>query len=101
MRLVSQVKNGGAGQALWPRDCVSIEDLPSDLSNAIDHSYRVISWLENYQEEEIPPKWMWHLEWEIEPWFEEVNRARKSQYSSSGDEESPMEQNELAARFRD
>jgi hypothetical protein len=93
------------GSVLFPQGVSSIEDVPADLALAIDHGFKILSWQENLQEEEMPPKWMWHLDWELEKWFEEVEIARKSKYNSNPDdnlEEVPMMANEdpeLAERF--
>lgn len=51
----------------------------------------------------MPPEWMWPLEHELVPWFEEVKQAREEKYSSRGSErdvEVPMTENELAAGRR-
>lgn len=81
---------------MWPRGCESIEDLPGDLSIAIDHAYHVISWMENYTEEELPPSWMWPLDHETRPWFDNVVAARNAKYGNSGDDREivDMDQNE-------
>lgn len=51
-------------------------------------------------DEEMPPKWMWHLEDELEFWFEDVDMKRKAKNGGddSGDEWSPMMANELSHR---
>lgn len=61
---------------LWPEGVTSVEQVPDQLTNAINHAVRIISWMENYSEEEMPPKWMWHLEHELEPWFNSVKSKR-------------------------
>jgi hypothetical protein len=83
---------------LYPPDCDSIMDMPADLALAIEQAYRISWWQENLQKEEMPPKWMWHLEWELEDWFEEVEAAREERYGGGGDdrEETQMMGNELA-----
>lgn len=47
---------------------------------------------------------MWHLEHELEPWFEEVKRAREEKYGTgggdSGDTKVPLMQNELAEQMK-
>lgn len=71
---------------------------------AIDHAHTILRWEENLLPEEMPPSWMWHLDHELEPWFEEVRRNRESRYGGgrddAGDEEAPMMANELAAEMR-
>lgn len=48
--------------------------------------------------DEMPPSWMWHIDTELEIWFENVEEKRKKAYSTGGDEdEAPdMTSNELA-----
>ena len=96
------VKAGGSGQSLWPRGCETIEDLPGDLSIAIDQAFRIISWLENYTEEELPPSWMWPLDHEITPWFEQVAANRRRKYGDAHDDREivDMDVNEDAVGWR-
>lgn len=83
-----------------------MEQVPDVLTNAINHSVRIISWMENYSDEEMPPQWMWHLEHELEPWFAEVKRARAKQNDSSSNgyeearEEGDYMSNEFTAGLR-
>lgn len=55
-------------------------------------------------EDEIPAEWMWHLDHELDAWFDEVARKRKERLGGGGDDddrtEVPMMQNELAAEKR-
>lgn len=71
---------------------------------AIEHAYRVLGWQENLQEDEMPPQWMWHLEHEIEPWFDEVKRRREEKHGRPGDSDNdtrvPMMSNEYAENMR-
>lgn len=65
---------------------------------AIEHAHRICDWQENMVSEEIPPKWMWCFEEELEIWFEEVDQQRKARFGggeSRGDENVPMMQNEM------
>lgn len=93
-------KRGGSGVSILPRGVTSVEDIPSDLANAIDHGYKILSWQENLQENEMPPRWMWHLDWELEEWFKGVEAARKN--PTDDREETVLERNEdpeIAERF--
>lgn len=104
MRAIITAKRSGNGATMYPAGCTSIEDLPCDLSMAIDQAYRIAFWQENLQSEEMPPKWMWHLEHELDPWFEEVDQIRKEKYGGEADdrEEAPMMSNQdpdVRARF--
>lgn len=65
----------------------------------MQHAYRILHWQENLLEEEMPPRWMWPFEEELQLWFERVDRERRSKYGgdSSDDEEGGvMMGNELA-----
>jgi hypothetical protein len=54
-------------------------------------------WQEHLSEEETPPEWMWHLEHELEPWFENVKQQRDDKSGRSDDREQvPMMDNEYA-----
>jgi hypothetical protein len=62
---------------------------------ALEQAYRITNWQENLGKDEMPPKWMWHLEWELTAWFEEIERLREEKYGGSGkDEEAPMMRNQ-------
>lgn len=66
---------------------------------AIEHANRILDWQENLLEDEMPPEWMWHLDHELEPWFDEVERKREERYGARDDdrdERVPMMDNELA-----
>ena len=56
---------------------------------AVQFAGRILEWQENLTEEEMPPQWMWCFEDELEPWFDEIFRARKSDSGGSGGEEAP------------
>ncbi len=84
MRQVTAAKRGGSSHLLYPAGMGSIEEIPADLALAIEQALRVSMWQENLSEEEMPPQWMWHLEWELEDWFAEVDRKRKEKFG--GDE---------------
>lgn len=72
--------------------------MPADLVVAVQHAYRILSWQENLTDEEIPPEWMWPLEWELERWFDEVKFKREERYGRTdrGDTVAPMMANEYA-----
>lgn len=51
----------------------------------------------------MPPEWMWPLEHELIPWFDEVKVAREERHGNPGkaeDETVPMTENELTAHMR-
>lgn len=64
---------------------------------AIEHAHRVLDWQENLSSEEMPPRWMWPYESELEIWFDEVEDKRKQKFGGSGSDDAvPMMTNELA-----
>ena len=101
MNLVASTKVSGSGHLLWPKWCSSIEEVPYDLISAIEHGQKVISWHENLPESEIPPRWMWPLDHELEIWFVEMKRLRDAGTSETPGENVEMMENEFAARFRE
>jgi hypothetical protein len=89
---------------MWPTGCSSIDQVPVDLVSSIAHALKVLSWYENLPKHEIPPEWMWHLDHELEDWWQEVEYLREQKYSNGGsadDEPVVMERNEYAARMRE
>lgn len=72
--------------------------MPADLLTAIEQANRICSWQENLTRDEIPPSWMWHLEEELQIWFQGVDDKRKSGSSTGGseDEAPDLAQNVLA-----
>lgn len=65
---------------------------------AIEHAHRILDWQENLIKDEMPPRWMWPFEDELEIWFEEVERKREERYGGKGgsDDSVPMMSNELS-----
>mgnify|MGYP001011378439 len=61
----------------------------------------ILSWQENLPSDEMPPYWMWHLDWEIEDWFRKVQRKRDAKYGTVRDEEveEEYEENDLFDDF--
>jgi hypothetical protein len=101
--LASSAKTSGSGHLLWPKGC-SIEDVPVDLTNAISHALKILSWHENLPSDEIPPEWMWSLDHEIEDWFIQVEYLREQKFNGGGEESydpAVLDTNEYAARMRD
>lgn len=100
-------KQGCNGQILFPDGCTDILSVPHDLHTAIEQAYRVLSWQENLTDEEMPPRWMWHLDWELEAHFTTVKRKRDERFGinsssedSSSENEDLWEDNSLASRFK-
>lgn len=60
----------------------------------------ILTWHENLPKDEIPPRWMWGLDHELERWWAEVDQKRDEKYGS-GDKEAPnMMRNTLAPSRR-
>lgn len=56
----------------------SIVDLPSDFVTAMEQAFRILSWQENLPSKDIPPAWMWTLDWEIDNWFKTLDEERQN-----------------------
>jgi hypothetical protein len=95
---------GGSGESLLPSGC-NIEAVPHDLHLALEHAYKILNWQENLSDDEMPPRWMWHLDWELEAHFATVRRKRDEKFGTSdssagGEPEDLWEENSLASRFK-
>lgn len=66
----------------------------------MDQVYKILSWYENLSANEIPPSWMWHLDWELEDWFLEIDRIRNGDIGDGPDNREQVEMmgNEFARR---
>ena len=75
--------------------------MPLDFVNVLNHALMILSWQENLPSDEMPPYWMWHLDWEIEDWFRKVQRKRDAKYGTVRDEEveEEYEENDLFDDF--
>jgi len=80
---------------LLPANC-SLVEAPWELVTAIGHSNMIISWMENLEPEEMPPRWMLPFPDELDEWFSEVELARQAKYGTGSDDSdySDMEVNE-------
>lgn len=84
-------------------------DLPVDFFAAYEQATRILSWQENLTEDEVPPRWMWHLDWELDAWFLDVKKRRDERFGNKpeeGYENTPesvavWEDNEYSSRFFD
>ena len=80
----------------------NFESAPADLASAISHAILICSWRENLTSDEMPPRWMWHLDWELVKWFKQVTKNREEKYgtNASGDDANAIfEENELFDDF--
>jgi hypothetical protein len=66
--------------------------------SAIHHAVLIVGWQENLLEKEMPPKWMWTLDEELNQHFEELHRRRGSDPDDDDEPEpvGPMLVNEYA-----
>lgn len=80
----------------------SIEEVPDDLSRAIEHAQKVLNWYGNLAKKEIPPRYMWPFDDLLISWFERVEeeRDRERNPGGSADSASDWEQNEYARGLR-
>lgn len=89
-------------ESIFPGKVESVEDVPWEFTYVLNHALRILNWQENLVDDEVPPKWMWLFEDELEKWFKEVDRARKEKFGRGDDEEPEggYMYNEEAERFR-
>ncbi len=90
--------DGGSSGFILPKGCKSIEDCPVDFVNALHHAHMVNTWHANYPAHEVPPRWMWPFEDELDQWFTEVKLAREQ--GSNEDSVDDMMVNEYAEGLR-
>jgi hypothetical protein len=67
---------------------------------AIDHATNVNSWYENCSPSEMPPRWMWPFDDEVNQWFEEVQLARQAGSPGPDADSESMVVNEYANDLR-
>jgi len=99
LNAIETAKALGDGNSIWPAG-TNIETAPADLAVAINHAISICSWRENLASDEMPPQWMWHLDWELTKWFKNVSKVRDDKYGVSSDEPGAVfEENELFESF--
>lgn len=99
--MVQAVRSGGDNSFLYPLGCERVEEVPADLILAIEHAHRVLSWRENLSGDDMPPSWMWHIESELDSWFQAVDERRKDGRPGGDDDEGSVGvQNEFAKGMR-
>ena len=53
------------------------------------HALMITSWQENLVGDEMPPRWMWHLDWELETHFALVKSKRDAKYNTGSNNAEP------------
>lgn len=99
---MSSARATGSGHLIWPKG-TTIESVPHDFVTALDQAIRVCSWMENLPSDEMPPSWMWPLDWELKTHFDRVKEERDRKFgSSAGSDSGDLEDadNVYAARFK-
>lgn len=71
--------------------------------HAVEHAHSILNWKDNLPPDDVPPRWMWHLDHELEPWFQRVEDDRADRAGGDGREARehvPMTQNEMTRGLR-
>ena len=70
---------------------------PAEFVDALDHALTILAWQENLTSDEMPPMWMWHLDWELNDWFKIVKQKRDEKFGldSSSQNDNDYEENDL------
>lgn len=66
---------------------------------ALQHALMIISFQENLSSDEMPPRWMWALDWEIETHLEVIKAKRDSNYKGRSDDDDDEPENLLFAEM--
>lgn len=83
--MVSVAKQTGSGASVWPAG-TNASTTSDEFLSVYAHTLNILGWFENVPSSDIPPAWMWHLDWELEKHWELVNanRAHNNGDSSHG-----------------
>jgi hypothetical protein len=100
------VRKSGDVTMLFPSGVTNFNDVAWFLLDAISHGLSILSWYENYSEDELPAEHLWDDPEGLEKWFKKVSDKRgwTRKVQESGDtlpEEGEMEENEWARAFKD
>ena len=83
------MKTMATGSSLWPRNLdgapMNLDEIPSDFMFVLGHALNILSWQENLAKDEMPPHWMWHLDHELELWFDKVAKKRDAKYGGKSE----------------
>lgn len=93
-------RSTGGLTVMLPVGC-TIETIPADLMTSLDHALRILNWQENLMDDEMPERWKWHLDSEIETHFKLIKDKRTySSGSSDSSSEDDWDENAYSARFK-
>ena len=67
---------------------------------AVRHADEILWWHENLSTEDVPPRWTWHLPWELDEHFKALDARRNSTTPADTREQVPLVDNEAAAEWR-
>lgn len=56
---------------------------------AVGHANLILSWEENLSDDEMPPRWMWHLPWELKRHMKRVTAAREAKLNRGNNGDAP------------
>lgn len=76
--------------------------MPAEFNAVVNWAMLIVLWQENLPEDEMPPRWMWALDDELNDYFEKLKEARKRKFGIGDDDQDdvetsgPMLKNELA-----
>lgn len=97
----SAARKTGDMTVLFPKGVKRIDELPWYLLEAINQGFTILSWYENFTDEEVPPEYLWEDGTGLERWFERVKENRGlSTGGSSIPEGSEMTGNDYADVFK-
>lgn len=69
-----------------------MEQVPWDLTNAIQRATQILWWQDNLQEKWMPPEWMWPLDEELVEHFEWVKEQRQNDAPGAYDNDDEEDQ---------
>ena len=91
--MAALAKSFSAPNLLIPEG-MDITEVPADFILAMEQAFRILSWQENLLSKDMPPVWMWPLDWEIENWFHKIDEERNAD-KPSGPGRGPREKVEF------
>ncbi len=81
------VRDLGDWREAWPDGIETASDLPWTFIDAWSFASRIMSWYENLDDDEMPPRRIWQDQRMLAKHFEQLKAKRKAKYG--GEEEAP------------